>query len=87
MVGAQLLDMEEIDPVSGPDWRGILLLHNSSRTIIEVQQHGSNRGETFDPSRTGFDHLGSQVDQRTDLDDWVVRFAELGVTYTPIAVR
>jgi len=57
---AALLDMTEIDRVVGEGWLGILLVHQQSRTIIEFQQHDENRGETFDPRRTGFDHMGSR---------------------------
>jgi glyoxylase I family protein len=84
---ARLLDLTEIDRVHGDGWRGILLLHTPSRTIIEFQQHDSNGGETFDPRRTGFDHMGFKVDKRSDLDDWLARFEQLGVTHSPIADR
>ena len=82
---AELLDLTEIDQVSGDGWRGVLLLHPPSRTVIEFQQHDGNQGETFDPRRTGFDHLGFKVDTRADLDEWLSRFERLGVTHSPIA--
>lgn len=84
---AKLLDLTEIDRVSGEGWRGILLLHASTRTVIEFQQHDENRGETFDPRRTGFDHMGFKVDRREDLDEWLTRFQEFGVSHSPIADR
>jgi glyoxylase I family protein len=84
---ARLLDLTEIDRVHGDGWRGILLLHPPSRTIIEFQQHDANGGETFDPRRTGFDHMGFKVDKRSDLDEWLARFEQLGVTHSPIADR
>jgi glyoxylase I family protein len=59
----------------------------SSQTIIEFQQHDGNRGETFDPWRTGFDQAGFKVDARADLDDWLARFEQLGLTHSPIAER
>jgi glyoxylase I family protein len=82
---AELLDLTEIDRVSGDRWRGVLLLHPPSRTVIEFQQHDGNQGETFDPRRTGFDHMGFKVDTRADLDEWLSRFERLGVTHSPIA--
>jgi glyoxylase I family protein len=84
---AELLDLTEIDRVSGDGWHGVLLLHPPSRTIIEFQQHDGNQGEIFDPGRTGFDHMGFKVDTRADLDEWLSRFERLGVTHSPIAER
>jgi glyoxylase I family protein len=84
---ATLLDLTEIDRVAGAGWRGILLMHAPTRTIIEFQQHDGNRGEPFDPRRTGFDHMGFKVDQRADLVEWLERFEQLGVTHSPIADR
>ncbi|MBV8183033.1 MAG: VOC family protein [Mycobacterium sp.] len=84
---ARLLDLTEIDRVHGDGWRGILLLHPPSRTIIEFQQHDANGGEAFDPRRTGFDHMEFKVDKRSDLDEWLARFEQLGVTHSPIADR
>jgi glyoxylase I family protein len=44
-----------------------------------------NQGEVFDPRRTGFDHMGFKVDTRTELDEWLARFEQLGVSHSPIA--
>ena len=82
---AALLDLTEIDRVSGDGWRAVLLLHPLSRTVIEFQQHDGNQGETFDPRRTGFDHMGFKVDTRAGLDEWLARFQELDVSHSPIA--
>jgi glyoxylase I family protein len=84
---ATLLDLTEIDRVAGDGWRGILLMHAPTRTIIEFQQHDGNRGEPFDPRRTGLDHMGFKVDQRADLVEWLDRFEQLGVTHSQIADR
>jgi glyoxylase I family protein len=84
---ATLLDLTEIDRAAGDGWCAILLLHPPSRTIIEFQQHDENQGEAFDPRRTGFDHMGFKVDDRAELDEWLARFEQLGVTHSPIADR
>ena len=84
---AALLGLTEIDRVAGDGWQGILLLHAPSRTIIEFQQHDGNQGETFDPRRTGFDHMAFKVDTRADLDEWLARFEQLAVSHSPIAER
>jgi glyoxylase I family protein len=82
---AELLELTELDRVVGDGWRAILLMHPPSRTIIECQQHDGNQGETFDPRRTGFDHMGFKVDARADLHEWLARFERLGVAHSPIA--
>jgi catechol 2,3-dioxygenase-like lactoylglutathione lyase family enzyme len=82
-----LLELTEIDRVAGDGWHAILLIHRSTRTIIEFQQHDENRGEQFDPRRTGFDHMGFKVDNRAELDDWLARFEQLGVNHSPINER
>src|SRR5262249_24653322 len=84
---AKLFDLTEIDRSAGDGWTGILLMHPPTRTIIEFQQHDANKGETFDPRRTGFDHMGFKVDARAELDEWLARFAEFGGNHLPIAER
>jgi glyoxylase I family protein len=79
-----VFDFQELDRVSGHGWKGILLIHPASATIIEFQQHDANQGETFDPARTGFDHMGLKVDSRNELDVWQAHFEQRGVTFTPV---
>jgi glyoxylase I family protein len=84
---AEVLGLQEIDRTEGEGWRGILLVHPPSATVLEFQQHDANRGETFDPTRTGFDHIGLMVETRAELDDWRAHFEKLGVEHSPIADR
>ncbi|MCV7412647.1 hypothetical protein AWC05_18670 [Mycobacterium florentinum] len=84
---AALFDLTEIDRAAGDGWHGILLMHPSTRTIIEFQQHDAHQGEAFDPRRTGLDHVAFKVDTRAELDEWLARFEQLGVDHTPIADR
>ena len=83
----RVLGFTPLDEVQGDGWRGTLLLHAPSATIIEFQQHDANRGEQFDPRFTGLDHVGFKVNSRGVLRQWEEHFAELGVDYTPIADR
>jgi glyoxylase I family protein len=83
----QVFDFQDLDRAEGPGWRGILMIHPRSTTILEVQQHEANAGETFDPIRTGFDHLGFKVDDRSELQAWQAHLAGLGVDHTPIVDR
>ena len=82
-----VFQLAELERVEGPGWKGILLIDPASATVIEFQQHDANRGEMFDPTRTGFDHMGLKVDTRAELDDWQAHFAKLGVTHTPVVER
>jgi glyoxylase I family protein len=82
-----VFELSELERVEGPGWKGILLIDPASATVIEFQQHDANGGEMFDPTRTGFDHMGLKVDTRAELDDWQAHFAQLGVTHTPVVER
>lgn len=82
---AELLELTVIDRVAGEGWHAVLLIHPESGTIIEFQQHDGNRGEAFDPRRTGLDHLAFKVDKRSELDEWLARFERFGVNHSPIA--
>jgi glyoxylase I family protein len=80
----EVFGLVDLDRSHGNGWHGILLVHPASATILEFQQHDANRGERFDPTRTGFDHLGFLVDDPAQLDDWQAHFERLGVTHTPV---
>jgi glyoxylase I family protein len=67
-------------------WKAVLMwLYDD--VAIEFQQHTANAGETFDPARTGFDHMGIDVATRAELDDWQAHFERLGVEHTPVVDR
>jgi glyoxylase I family protein len=83
----EVLELNDLDRTSGEDWSAVLLIHPASATVIEFQQHTNNAGETFDPVRTGFDHLGFKVDTREELEDWQRRFERMGVRHTPVVDR
>jgi glyoxylase I family protein len=83
----EVLDLVEIDRTEGEGWIGILLVHPASGTVLEWQQHDANGGEPFDPARTGLDHLGFLVADRSELDAWQARFERLGVVHTPTVDR
>ena len=58
-----------------PDWSMFVVLN----------AHPTNPGESFDPVRTGLDHVGFVAEDRATLDEWVARFTAKGVTYSPIS--
>jgi glyoxylase I family protein len=64
-----------------------ILLHPGNRMVLCLQQHKANRGEPFDPSRTGGDHLPLKASSRDALDEWSAWFAENGVVHSTVADR
>ena len=52
--------------------------------FVGLRQHSGGSGDSFDPGRTGLDHIAFGVNSREDLEVWEKRFDELGVTYSPI---
>lgn len=77
VLGFQVFEYPEAE-----SWREVILVHPRG-VIVGFQQHDSNGGERFDPTRTGFDHIAFRVARRSDLDEWEARLDELGVPYTP----
>lgn len=84
---SDVMGFEQFDRSEGEGWLGIVLIHRPTRTIIEFQQHDANRGELFDPARTGFDHMGLLVQDPADLAVWEEHFRAHGVEHTPTARR
>lgn len=81
-----IFGFERVYTVDEDTWHAILL-EMPDGTAIEFQQHDANQGETFDPVRTGFDHMGLHVASREDLIEWQSHFEQHGVTHTPIVDR
>jgi len=79
----EVFGLQEASRIEGNGWRAVILML-APRTAIEFQQHEANQGETFDPARTGFDHMGLRVDSREELVEWQAHFEEKGVEHTPI---
>ncbi len=83
---ARVFGFPKVYEIEHDTWRAILL-EMTDGTVIEFQQHDANGGEAFDPTRTGFDHMGLHVNSRDELLRWQEHFDKEGVTYTPIADR
>ena len=79
-----VFELVDVDRPLGAGWEGIVLIHPATATVLEVQQHDANKGEPFDPTRTGFDHLGFKVDEPAVLDEWQAHFERHSVTFTPV---
>ena len=64
---------------------GILLVDPGGGWAVGVHRHESYRAEAADESRTGMDHVGLMVAQRSDLDDWAARLDQLGVGHSGVS--
>jgi catechol-2,3-dioxygenase len=62
----------------------IVLRHDDSGLIIGLNQHHEPAADRFDERRPGLDHVGFAVTERSQLDDWQARLAELGVAHSPV---
>ncbi len=74
---------EEIHEADYDEW---VLVHPAPMVLC-LQQHHANAGETFDPARTGADHVAFRIRERDELDHWLSRLEELDVAHSPIAER
>ena len=52
--------------------------------FIALHQHPDGEAGSFDFRRVGLDHVGFQVPERSDLDDWVDRLDERGIPHSGI---
>jgi len=82
----ELFGLPRLMEIDEDTWRAVLLELPDGRAI-EFQQHDHNAGETFDPVRTGFDHMGFDVATRDELIEWQTHFERRGVVHTPVVDR
>ncbi len=75
-----------IEKLDEPAYAESVMLH-ASGAILCLQQHRTNPGHPFDPSRTGGDHVAFRVASREELERWTARLADLAVVYSPVADR
>ena len=59
----------------------VLLTDPHSGLAFGLHHHEANRGEPFDESRTGLDHISFPVSSRADLDAWSAWLGSLGVRH------
>ena len=82
-----VLGFRVIDEVREDAYDEWVLVHPVNGAIVCLQQHKANRGEEFDPSRTGGDHVALRVHSRGDLDEWERWFEKKEVVHTPTVDR
>ncbi len=70
-----------VEPHHGSDCTGyaIVLATLDGGLHLGLEHHPSHRGERFDPTRTGLDHLCLPVPTLGDLDRWTAHLDALGI--------
>lgn len=84
---ADLFGFEVFELLDEPEYVEAVMLHRPSGAILCLQQHRANAGETFDPRRTGADHVAFRIGSRDELVEWEGRLAAKGVAFTPVVDR
>jgi glyoxylase I family protein len=83
----EVLGFEMIEESLEEAYEEWILFHRQNRVVLCLQQHRTNRGEEFDPTRTGGDHVAFRVSSRADLDEWERWFEKLDVVFSPTVDR
>ena len=64
-----------------------MLVEPNTGLLIGLHHNVANKGEKFDESHTGMDHISLRVDGRDALLAWMDRLDELGIAHTGIRTR
>ena len=72
-----------LEDVTGESWIEKVVVHPCG-AVLTLQQHHTNAGEEFDPTRTGMDHFAMLVPSRAELDAWEQQLTEAGVDHSRV---
>jgi len=64
---------------------GVLLGYPDWSMGVVMNHHPTNAGETFDPTRTGLDHVGFTLPDRATMVEWEAKLTEKGIAHSPIS--
>jgi glyoxylase I family protein len=53
-------------------------------TIVDLYEHEANRGERFEPGRTGLDHLALAADSYEEVDAWARWLDSRGIPHSEV---
>jgi glyoxylase I family protein len=56
-----------------------LLLHQHSGFLLGLRSHPGRTGDSFDPLRTGLDHVAFELADRAEFDSWMAHLDHRGV--------
>jgi glyoxylase I family protein len=58
--------------------------HRHSGFLLGLCSHTGRTGDSFDPLRTGLDHVAFEVADRAEPDSWIARLDRLAVSHSPV---
>ncbi len=75
-----------VEPHYGGDGTGYVVVLGAPGVPLNLglEHHPTNRGEPFDPVRTGMDHVCFLVDSRETLDAWTTHLDRLGMAHSDV---
>ena len=73
-----------VPPYDGEVFEGRQALFIVGRIALGLQGHAANKGESFDPTRTGLDHLAFMVESADQLEVWSARLDNEGIAHSEI---
>lgn len=85
----KVFGMERL-PVNFPHYEredtgyAVLLIDPRSGLAIGLHQNKGNQGEQFDECRTGLDHIGFNVADRAEMEQWAAHLTAIGVEHSGI---
>lgn len=79
----QVLGLELLFREEGADRRAAVLRFPNCAYAVGLTEHAGN-DTSFDPSRTGLDHLAFAVATRDELEDWATRLGEASVEHSGV---
>jgi glyoxylase I family protein len=73
-----------VEPFEGTAFHGREAMLRAGRIVLCLQAHRANDGSTFDPTRTGLDHLAFHLSTRDHLERWAQHLSELDIPHSPV---
>jgi glyoxylase I family protein len=66
---------------------GKLLADDAWQLVIVLHRHDGNQAEAFKETRTGLDHLGLAVPDRSTMEMWQAHLEQMGVRKSDVAAE
>ncbi len=80
-----VLDLDILaEPYDGIVFEGREAILLAGRVAINLQEHAASDRSSFDPTRTGLDHLALYVSNHETLREWISRLDGAGVQHSDI---
>lgn len=73
-----------VPPFEGEVFAGREVMLLVGRAALCLQEHSTNEGDLFDPTRTGLDHFAFMVSSLDALERWSLHLDDAGVEHSEI---